>query len=56
MENGNAFTTQIAASSTDSFKTIDHHKTIGYSEDEKIWDFEFLFIIEILLLNESISL
>ena len=51
MENGNAFTTQIAVSSTISFETINHHKTIGYSEDEKLGDFEFLFIIEILLLG-----
>jgi len=38
MENGNAFTTQIAASSTKSFET-------NNSEEVKIGDLEFLFII-----------
>ena len=38
LENGNAFTTQIAAGSIKSFETINDNKIIGYSED-KNWRF-----------------
>ena len=36
LENGNAFTTQIAAGSIKSFETINNHKIIGYSEDKNL--------------------
>ena len=36
LENGNAFTTQIAAGSIKSFETINNHMIIGYSEDKKL--------------------
>ena len=36
LENGNAFTPQIAAGSIKSFETINNNKIIGYSKDKRL--------------------